>query len=126
MKCKIVACICALVWMLSLSQALSADIPGEVKDRILICPGGKVVGVESATLGDGRQSYDVDIQAEGANYSNIVSFYRQEAGKRKWRIFNDVDRGYSYILQCHDGRYNIDITVTTKENSVLVRLSILG
>ncbi len=126
MKCKVIGCICTFVWVFSLSLALSADIPGEVKERILIYPGAEVVKLENPALGDGRQSYDADIQITGAKYSEVVSFYRGEAKKRKWRIFDDVDRGYSYILQCHDGRYNIDITVTTKEDRILVRLSILG
>ena len=126
MKWRMITWSCLAVWILSLSCALAVQIPADVHERILKYPGAKLVGFEQATLGDGRGVYEVDLDAGGAKYEDVVSFYQQETRKRGWKIFNDVNRGYSFILLCHDGRYKIDITVTSRENRILIHMTITG
>ena len=127
MKYKGFIWICGCVWVLCFAAlCLAAQLPQEVKQRLIVYPGAKLTNLENNALGDGRQIYDIDLQAERAAYKDVVSFYRQEAKKRKWKILNDTDRGYSCILICHDGRYKIDITIMTRENKVFIRLTIMG
>jgi hypothetical protein len=126
MKRRIITWTCIVFGILSLSYALAVQIPADVHERILKYPGANLVGYEQATLGDGRQVYEVDLDAGGAKYEDVVAFYQQETRKRGWKIFDDVNRGYSFILLCHDGRYKIDITVMSRDNRILIHLTITG
>ncbi|MCP4348923.1 MAG: hypothetical protein GY795_25870 [Desulfobacterales bacterium] len=126
MKKKYFIWISFFACMLFSSPGLAqVNLPEDLKKVVLVYPGADTVKVAKNDMG-GRHVYDIDLQIQGAEYKKVVSFYRNETKKRKWKIFSDVDRGYGYILMCHDGRYKIDITVTPKENKILVRLSILG
>ncbi len=113
-------------WILFSSPSLAqVNLPEDLKKVVLVYPGADTVKVAKNDMG-GRHVYDIDLQIQGAGYKKVVSFYRDETKKRGWKIFSDVDRGYGYILMCHDGKYKIDISVTPKEDKILVRLSILG
>jgi len=113
-----------LAGMVFLSTAYAGGIPEELKNAAVVYPGAKLVNIETADLGGGRNFYEIDLDIQGVSYQNVLSFYRQEAGRRGWRVFEDVDRGYSFMLMCHDGQYKIDISGLAKENAVPVRLTI--
>lgn len=99
------------------------DIPPEISERLLICPGARVTKVQKSDLGGGRFLYDADLLATGIPYERVVAFYRNEARKKGWKIFRDVDRGYNYMLMCHDGYYKIDISLFSKDNGIPIRIS---
>lgn len=106
------------------SSAFAGGIPDELKNVAIVYPGARLVSIETADLGGGRNFYEIDLDVQGSSYQNVLSFYRQEAQKRRWRIFEDVDRGYSFMLMCHDGQYKIDISALAKENTVPLHLTI--
>ncbi|MDM8526498.1 hypothetical protein QUF80_24235 [Desulfococcaceae bacterium HSG8] len=118
------ACVCILAWIFSLSLVSAKSIPPEVGKRLFNYQGTKVTGINKTELGGNAHVYEVSLEIEGAQYNDVIKFYRQEAKKRGWRIFNDVARDYGYMLLCHDGHYKIDISVTPKGNKMMVRVSL--
>ncbi|GEM_PF-4317559 len=116
------------IWIIAgiffFSSAFAIGIPDELKNAAVVYPGAKLVNVQISDLGGGRNFYEIDLDVAGPAYKDVLSFYRREADRRGWRVFEDVDRGYSFMLMCHDGQYKIDISALAKENSVPLRLTI--
>lgn len=110
-----------VILMLFLSSA-SAQTSIPEKLHALIYPDAKVTNVEKSARG-GSYSYDVDIVAEGADYKAVVSFYREKTGK--WKMLRDVNRGTSFIMMCHDGTHRFDISGMSRENKIMIRVSMI-
>jgi len=121
-KFKCLIGVCVVVLMFSLSVSAQTRIPEKL--HALIYPGAKVTNVEKRARG-GSYAYDVDILIEGTSYKDVVSFYRKKTGKWTTLRDGDVDRGTSFILLRHDGTHRFDISGMSRENRVMVRVSMI-
>ena len=112
-----------LFFLFPLPVSAKGQIPSEVKHIAVVHPGAVISQVRVEQLGGGRNLYNIDLEINKP-YKDVISFYRQVAETKKWKVFREVNRDYGYMLMCHDGHYKIDITANSSGNKVMVRLTL--
>ncbi len=108
----------------AVSGSADGPLPREVTRTVSVHPDATVVDWARNDMGGGRRQYEVNLKST-APYPEIVAYYRKEAARRGWRVFDDSNREYGYFMVAHDGTYKIDVMVSPEGGANTITFNLL-